>query len=68
MASDEEVERLKSALVEERRILAAICLGTSPNNTVHIGAWALELADKDTAISKLADPDGSLTISVKPRA
>jgi len=66
MASD-EIERLKSALLEERRILAAICLG-SPMNTVRIESRELEEVDKDTAISKLQNPDGSLTISVAPRA
>lgn len=62
-----ELEALQRALKEERRIIAAICLD-SPDNTIHISAGALISIDKDTAISTLEEPDGSLTISVKPRA
>jgi hypothetical protein len=65
---NQELEHLKTALREERRILAAICLDSPSGDTVIVSARSLQVVDENTAISKLAEPDGSITISVKPRA
>jgi len=62
-----ELEALQRALKDERRIIAAICLDDT-RGQVRVSARSLALVDDDTAISTLQNADGSITISVKPRA
>lgn len=62
----DELELLKRALWEERRITAAICL-MSPNHQIRVPAEVLDDVSRDPAISTCQNADGSLTISVKPR-
>jgi len=63
---NQELEHLKTALIEARRTIAALVL--SSGGSIRISTRALGAVDSDTAISTLAEPDGSITISVKPRA